>query len=402
MSLSAGVRGSPSLRVLGVMTGTSCDALDAACIEANADGWKLLWSDSSPYPSRLRARVLALQRAHVKVSLRDWLELHAELGEWYGKTLAALIARHRPAPQVIANHGQTVGHFPAPSRARRKKGTTLQLGDPTRIAHATGLTVVAGFRDGDMAAGGQGAPLVPLFHRLLARTLDPDGCGVAIHNIGGISNLTYVPPEGSGLELIAFDTGPGNIWIDAAASAVTRGKLKMDRGGRLAQKGRPDYRALRAVLEHPYFAKPAPKSTGRDDFPFSLLTRETRARDESLVTTATLVTVESIAEAYERWVLGRQLPLERIYFCGGGAHNPVLLRALADRLPSVQVHTIGSAGLDPQLIESQAFAMYGFMALLGHPLGGDWTGARGYGPPAHLIPGENWQEVVATIQGFLR
>lgn len=385
----------PRIRILGVMTGTSCDGLDASCIEIGPTGWSPLWSESTSYPKGLRDEVLELQKSDTRAPIQKWLGLHAELGNWYGKTLKKWITQHSPQPDVIANHGQTLAHFPLMG----KRSGTLQLGDPTRIAHATGLTVVSHFRDGDLAAGGQGAPLVPAFHRLLSHFLSDDDEGISIHNIGGISNLTYIgPSKNHERSLLAFDTGPGNIWIDAAAEIASQGKLKMDREGRLALKGNIDIPAVKKILKHPYFLKKAPKSTGRDDFPLSYFLSKVSARNESLVATATAITVESIGRAYEDAIFKKKLPLSKIFICGGGAKNPVLLNWLSDRLPKVEFLELTHSGLDPQLIESQAFAYFGFLSLLGQPLGGNWTGAKGFGPPGQITPGKNWIEVLGLMQ----
>ena len=273
------------------MTGTSCDALDAACIQINRETWEPLWSATRPYPKALRLRVLEAQKPGTKLLARDWLAIERDLGEWYGKAFASILRGKRV--DLIANHGQTVAHYPANNR----NGMTWQLGDPTRIARATGLSVVSHFRNGDMAAGGEGAPLAPGFHAVIAAALGGAKSGVAIHNIGGISNFTYL-----GKQIIAFDTGPGNAWIDAAAERATNGRLKYDRGGLLARQGEADLAAVDAVLKNPYFAKSPPKSTGRDDFPFDLLLSKTKARGVDLVATATWVTVESIARAYDKFI----------------------------------------------------------------------------------------------------
>ena len=380
-----------SLKILGVMTGTSCDGLDAACIDIDGEGWQPLWDANTPFPAALRKRVLAAQKPGFKQGIQNWLELNRDLGLWYAVSLKKLITKFgvdaAMKPQVIANHGQTIAHLPS---AR----LTLQLGDPTLIAAATGLTVASCFREGDMAAGGQGAPLVPLFHRLLAHALGEASLGVAIHNIGGISNLTYIGPNG---DILAFDTGPGGLWIDSAAELATQGRLKMDKGGRLAAKGRIDEDAVIRVLRHHYFKKAAPKSTSRDEFPFELLRSHTQAKGADLVATATAVTVESLAQAYEKTVLSKGRPLNAIYFCGGGANNPILMGWLQDRLGKVEVRRLTDAGFDGQLVEAQAFAFFGYLALMGSPLGGSWTGAKSFGPPAHIIPGENWAELLPTL-----
>lgn len=406
-----------SVRVLGVMTGTSCDGLDAACVEfvGGQLEWKRrrLWVESAVYPSNLRKRVLSIQEPCKSVTLLDYLKLHRDLGEWYGQTLGRIL-KNQPKgrtgfPDVIANHGQTVAHYP-------KIKMSLQLGDPTRIACATGLTVVSNFRDGDMAGGGQGAPLVPLFHRMMAAKFATGSTkqgkkGIAIHNLGGISNLTYIGPQG---RLLAFDSGPGNVLIDGAAEIASRGKLKMDRNGLLAAQGEVNNQALRKLLKHRFFALPPPKSTGRDEFnmPWFLSALPPGLRGNSLVATATALTVESIARAYERFILcnnlynnlyNKKMPLGEIYLCGGGAKNPTLVQWLQRRLPDIKIFSDcggfgGFGGFDAQFVEAEAFAVFGFLSLLGQPLGGEWTGAKKWGPPGHIIPGKNWLKVVAKLE----
>lgn len=382
------------------MTGTSCDGLDASCIEIAPSGWQPLWSETASYPPSLRKQVLKFQEQNTQAPIRDWLALHADLGNWYGKTLNHLIKRHRKdRPDAIANHGQTLAHFPFMGQ----KSSTLQLGNSARIACATGLTVISNFRDGDLAAGGQGAPLVPLFHRLLSHHLSEENEGIAIHNIGGISNLTYIRPGPShDKPILAFDTGPGNIWIDAAAEIISHGKLKFDRNGKLAQKGSIHIPTVRTILKHPYFKKKTPKSTGRDDFPISYFLSRVPFRDESLVSTATAITVESIGRAYEDTILKKGLALSKIFICGGGAKNPVMIDWLRDRLEGIEILDLAQCGLNPQLIEAQAFAYFGFLSLLGQPLGGSWTGARGFGPGGQITPGKNWPEVLLRTAHLLK
>ncbi len=388
------------LKILGIMTGTSCDGLDAACMEihsdpkSGSDTWKCLWSSTVSYPEKLRERVLKMQLPGAKITTHDLLALHRDLGSWYGSSAASMIRKAEPSrrPDLIANHGQTVAHFPAP----RKLGTTLQLGDPTRIAEQTGLTVVSNFREGDMAAGGEGAPLAPRFHieiaRMLAGSSKRGRDGIAIHNLGGISNLTYVGGSKTQPTVFAFDTGPANLWIDEAVARATRGKQTFDRGGMIAATGTMDLTAVERVLKLPYFKKGIPKSTGRDDFPFELLASRTRARGADLVATATAVTAASIADAYKRFVIKKHR-LSAIYFSGGGARNEMLMDSVAVLLPGVRVQSIAEVGLDETLIECQAFAILAYRTLRGEPLGGAWTGVRGWGPPAHIIPGENWERV---------
>jgi anhydro-N-acetylmuramic acid kinase len=384
------------------MTGTSCDGLDAACVSIDRAGWEPKWAETAPYPAQLRKIVLAAQMPGARLALRQVLELQRDLGEWYGTVIKRMISKHGVKPDLIANHGQTIAHYPATRRQGQRNGQrngmTFQAGDPTRVAYRTGLTTVGLFRDGDMSAGGQGAPLVPWFHRLLAGHLSEgrSGAGTAIHNLGGISNLTYMGAK----QLIAFDTGPGNIWIDAAASLATRGKAKYDAGGKLALQGEVDWGAVKKLVRGTYFSAVPPKSTGRDDFPFELLLKATRARGASLVATATALTVESIGQAYERFVLDRRLPLSSVHVAGGGARNPVLMSWLQSRLATVgvEVAALSDSGLDGRWIEAQAFAFFGLLSLLGQPIGGSWTGSQGFGPPGHIIPGKNWDLLLSKLR----
>jgi len=371
------------------MTGTSCDGLDASCVAFDGDpsaAGNADWNASISYPPSLRTRILDIQRAGARISIRDLLGLEASLSDWYATSLKKIIGKKTSdAPDLIALHGQTVAHHP-------DLRSTLQLGNAARVAEATGVSVASRFRDGDLAAGGQGAPLLPLFHLHIAHSI---GSAVSIHNIGGISNLTYVEPDGTAL---AFDTGPGNIWIDEAARIATRGRLAMDRDGRLGKSGIADMKAVEHALKHPFFKKRPPKSTGRDDFPFSILARATRAKGADLVATSTEVTVESIARAYSKWLMKK--PLKEILVCGGGAKNRHLMERLSERLNPVAVRSISELGWDPGMIEAQGFALFGFRSLLGASLGGKWTGAKRFGPPGWITPGSNWpallQKVVAV------
>jgi anhydro-N-acetylmuramic acid kinase len=390
---SATMRSKAKLKILGVMTGTSCDGLDAACISIDPEGWDIIWEASTQYPLSLKKRVLEFQKTGSRHNIHNLLKLHRDLGLWYGQSLKKLITKHSIKPDLIANHGQTVAHFPG----LQNQGTTLQLGDPTRIVAATGLTVISHFREGDMAAGGQGAPLVPLYHRILGQSLDPHSAGVAFHNLGGISNLTYIGPKNL---LLAFDTGPGNLWIDAAAERITRGKMKMDKGGTLSKQGQVDQRAVGEILKHPFFRKPVPKSTGRDDFPIDYFFSKTNVRGPSLVRTAVEITVETIARAYETWIFKRKMPLKKIFLCGGGANNLTLVNSLQTRLPGVSVENLSKYGMNSQYTEAQAFAILGFKSLFGDPLGGAWTGAKKFGAPGQITPGENWKEVVKLLSQF--
>ncbi len=394
-----------NLRILGVMTGTSCDALDAACVEFSGERWKVLWTASRPYPAPLRKRVGAAQLPKTRASSLEFLELHRDLGLWYGDAIHGLIERHQPQPHLIANHGQTIAHFPAPKR----QGMTWQMGDPARIAWRTGLSVLTEFRAGDLAAGGEGAPLAPLFHGALAQLLPQawKDSGVSFHNLGGISNLTYVDPRG---EILAWDTGPASFWIDESVVKISKGAQRFDTGGKLAARGKADFKVVSKILALPYFSKSPPKSTGRDDFPFSLFMRHAaRLRGADLVATATEITLRSIQQDYEKWILGKNRPLGQILVCGGGAKNRTLLQQLNQRLVPVEVRALTDWNplYNSQYIEALAFAYMGYQALRGRPIAGPWTKKRplakedpGFATPAHILPGKNWAQVLRMISAL--
>lgn len=379
--------------IAGVMTGTSCDGVDIAAIEFDSESWTPKWETSRPYPKKLRARIFKLQKPGARTTVDEVFSLHTEIGDWLGEVLHDVIETlsSEERPQVIAMHGQTVAHRPG----LRPHGFTAQLGDATRLAEKTGRTVVSNFRQGDVAANGEGAPLVPSFHSLLSSVLPGSEEGIAIHNLGGISNFTYIDPRG---KISACDTGPANVWIDAAMEKVTRGKKKFDAGGATALHGEIDLPTLKLLLKHPYLKRPSPKSTGRDEFPPEyFFERAKKLKGNDLVATATAFTVETIAQAYERFVFRERRPLTRIYLCGGGAKNTAIRTWLGDRLPGVSVLTLEEHGFESEYIEAQAFAFLGYRSLLGLPVGGTWTGVEGFAPPAMITPGKNWIQLLECL-----
>ena len=382
-----------ALRILGVMTGTSCDGLDAACAEFSSEcpTGRLLWTQSHSYVRELRERVGEVQASNYRGSLQELLILNRDLGRYYANCLRKIIDRAptHARPQVIANHGQTIAHFPD-----QRGGTTWQIGDPAILATRTGLTVVSEFRRGDQAAGGQGAPLVPLFHQHLIEKLSVRPGDFSLLNIGGIANLTYLSPD---RRLICMDSGPGNLWMDQLTQEWTKDRIPYDRGGRFARMGQVDLKAMNEILKHPYFAKKPPKSTGRGDFPLAMLTNLSQTKVPSLIATALEITVETIARAYKAFIPRVHL-LETIVVVGGGSKNSFLMERLQLRLPQIKIRVAEELGLESQYVEAQAFAYFGYRALHGQPLGGPWTGSRKFGPPAQLTPGENWPEVCQNIR----
>jgi anhydro-N-acetylmuramic acid kinase len=267
---------------------------------------------------------------------------------------------------LVGSHGQTVWHRPPASGDR---GATLQLGDPATIAERVGAPVISDFRTRDMAAGGHGAPLVPWVDQALFAL--PDRAR-ALQNIGGIANVSWVPPRSSGEPVFAFDTGPGNALIDAAVEFATDGKMSFDLDGRLAARGTVDESLLAELLGHPYFQLSPPKSTGREAFGRPMVHRLVEAVGPEgdadwldLVATLTELTARSIAEAYERWVLPRGV--SEVVVTGGGALNPTIMARLGQLLAPLPVLDGGTLGVEAGAKEALAFAMLAWAHVHGVP-----------------------------------
>jgi anhydro-N-acetylmuramic acid kinase len=383
--------------IVGLMTGTSLDGVDTALLEVHGDSldtfeWRLVAATTTEHPPERRA---AIHRAIVAGSAATLCALHADLGEWLAEAVHA-VCREADVPldtvDLIGSHGQTVWHA-APGAGRR--GATLQLGDPATIAERTGRPVVADFRSRDVAAGGQGAPLVAWVDQLLFAVQDR---ARALQNIGGIGNVTWVPPRGSPVPVFAFDTGPGNALIDAAVAIATGERLTYDRDGLLAEQGEVDSALLAEILAHPYFREDPPKSTGRELFGRPLvegLVAQLRPEGDrdwlDLVATLTEVTARSIADAYERWVLPRGI--EEVVVTGGGARNLWLMRRIRELLDPLPVHGAEVLGIAPNEKEAVAFAVLAWAHAHGIPANSPATsGAAGPRVLGSYTPGaQSWQ-----------
>jgi anhydro-N-acetylmuramic acid kinase len=378
--------------IVGLMSGTSLDGVDAALVDVAGEGIDdvkatVVQAITLPYDD---ARRTAIHDGILAGTAEALCGLHADLGEWMAEAVVRVcreadVDLSRVA--AVGSHGQTVWHRP-PAGARR--GATLQLGDAATIAERTGIAVVSDFRTRDIAAGGQGAPLVPWVDQLLFSV--PDRAR-ALQNIGGIGNVTRVPPRGSGEEVFAFDTGPGNALIDAAVEIATGGKLTFDRDGRLSARGTVDEPLLADLLRHPYFAAEPPKSTGREEFgrPFvarlvELLEPEGDQDWMDLVATMTELTARTIADAYRRWLIPRGL--DEVILTGGGAMNPTLVARIGALLHPLRLVDGASLGVDPEAKEAVAFAVLAWAHLRGIPANlPSATGAAGPRVLGSLTPG---------------
>jgi anhydro-N-acetylmuramic acid kinase len=357
------------VRVIGLMSGTSADGIDAALVEWPDDAatrpFALLAFRETPHAPGLRDRIHALAAGRVRAgeALHELARLDVELGQAFAAAALAVAEEAGfEAVDAVASHGQTVGHFPA-DRA------TLQIGDPSVIAERTGWTTVADFRPRDVAAGGEGAPLAPFFHHAV---LGDPGESRLFLNLGGIANVTWLPRGGDPEEVIAFDTGPANSLVDGVLSVASQGAERFDRDGRRARVGRVDAALLDRLLDDDYLRRPPPKSTGRERYGLAeaeALWRESRERDRSLddlVATLVAFTAESVARACRDLLPGGG-SVARVLVGGGGAENPAMLDALRERIPGASVETTESFAAPSAAIEAMAFSLMGRNALLGLP-----------------------------------
>lgn len=349
--------------VIGLMSGTSLDGVDAALVDFSGAAPRILATFWSPYPSEIRKHALQLQASREDEIHRAAL-LANELAHNYAEAVAHLLARAGIGAaeiSAIGCHGQTIRHQPA-------AGYSVQLNNPALLAELTGITVVADFRSRDIAAGGQGAPLVPAFHASLFGDATRHR---VILNIGGIANLTDLAP---GEKVRGFDCGPGNLLLDGW---IERNKgMQFDEGGRWAAQGEVLPELLDTLLADDFFRANPPKSCGRDDFNLPWLDARVsgRERPEDVQATLLELTARSASEALARWC-GKP---DELYVCGGGARNDALMARLQHHATNCRVASTDSLGHDADWIEALAFAWLAWRALNGLPGNlPEVTGARG-------------------------
>jgi anhydro-N-acetylmuramic acid kinase len=381
-------------RFVGLISGTSADGIDAALLRVAygrppgappAPGgtvepttmprFEMEAFQSRAFPDRARDRILAAAAGQGGSEVLT--DLRRDLGEWFGEATRTLLAEAGVGPaavRAVGCHGQTVWHRPPDAD---RAGASLQLVDPAVLAATAGIPVVHDFRSADLAAGGQGAPLVPWPDRVLfARPAK----AIALQNLGGMGNVTWLPPRESSEEPLAFDTGPANALLDVCAEWASGGAHRFDAEGALARAGRVDGQLLERLLDDPFFDLAPPRSTGRERFGPALVRALARERGlvpgstpaaapggwAQLAATFAAFTVESVARALERWVL--PLGVDRVILTGGGARNPVLATGLRDRLAPLPVEWgTEPLGMDPDAREAAAFAVLAWAFVEGRP-----------------------------------
>jgi anhydro-N-acetylmuramic acid kinase len=360
--------------VAGIMSGTSADGINVALVrlvwrgrsrprgfDSSNFSFKFLAQAEYPYPKAVRQAVLQAMNAP-QARVADLARLNFLLAELYAEAVLATQRRFHLKAELIGCHGQTLYHQGEPAKVLgRKLAVTWQTGEGSVLAARVGVPVVSDFRPADMAAGGKGAPLVPFLDYLLYRD---EHIGRIVQNIGGIANLTAIPAKASSARVIAFDTGPGNMVIDAVADRLF-GK-PYDRDGRIAASGTVIEPVISGLLRLPFFRGKPPKTAGREEFGREFAQRFVkscgRASKADVVATATALTARSIADAVRRFVLSPRGRFREFVVSGGGANNPTLLAMLANELRPLQLKIRASDefGLPSAAKEAAAFALMAY------------------------------------------
>jgi len=387
------------MKVIGLISGTSTDGIDAALVEISGRGLesqiKLLAFQTHTYPESLRRRLMEMAAGNC--TLTEVCHLNFYLGELFSRAGFG-VAKKAGVPmgevELIGSHGQTVVHHPQPIRERGLRiRSTLQIGEPSVIAERTGVTTVADFRPRDMAAGGQGAPLTPYLHYILFH--DPSQSRLVV-NIGGISNVTYLRAGKGPQDILAFDTGPGNMLIDGMVEFWSRGRQQIDRGGRIASQGNIHPKLFRDLMRHPFLKKHPPKTTGREVFGRKLVeviyksARRYHLKKEDVLATVTAFTAHSIAYSCKRYILTKG-PLDQMIVGGGGTQNPTLMKMLREALTPLQVLTFEDFHLESRAIEAMAFALMAYQTIMAEPnnLPAATDASRSV-IMGKIVPGKNW------------
>jgi len=355
-----------TLRIAGLMSGTSADGIDVAIIDFGVNPLKVFAFDTFAYPDSVGKFIWRMFNL-AKVDIADVSSLNFAVGEAFADAVIKLCRKSGislDSIDLIGSHGQTIYHDVF---GRHSFRSTLQIGEPSVIAQRTGITTVADFRPADIAAGGQGAPLVAYADYILFS--DKRKYRI-VQNIGGIANLTCLPASRTINDVIAFDTGPGNMIIDRIAYLITKGKCNYDVDGKIAASGTVHQPLLKKLMKHKFLQKPPPKSTGREEFGAKFADRlyktaiKAKIPPNDILATLTAFTAESIIFAYKHF-----LPkyIDEVLLCGGGARNPVLVKMLENKLKPVKVMLTDHFGINADAKEAVSFAILAAQTIRGIP-----------------------------------
>jgi anhydro-N-acetylmuramic acid kinase len=358
------------MRVIGLMSGTSCDGIDTAIIDIKKGKVTLQAFETFPYQQALRKSILELGEQNL--CMPGYIsDLNFFLGEVFAKAVIKICKKSHIALSsidLIGSHGQTIYHNPKGiSICGQIIRSTFQIGEPSIIAHRTGITTVADFRPRDMAANGQGAPLVPFADFFLLRDKKLNR---AVQNIGGIGNVTYLPAGCKLQDIIAFDTGPGNMIIDRFTNMLTNGKLNFDKDGRIAAKGKVNTKLLDELLDHPFLIRKPPKSTGREEFgklycdEIYKKAKRKSLSSEDIIATVTAFTAVTITQAYKKFLPA--MP-DQMILCGGGARNKTIIKMLQENLNKTTILLTDDFGINSDAKEAVSFAILAYATIKGLP-----------------------------------
>lgn len=385
------------MKVIGLMSGTSADGIDAALVDVRGGKTrlrvKLLAFGISSYPKSLQKILIDLASGS-SFSIDHFCRLNFSLGERFSDAVIALAKQAKmPLSEIdlVGSHGQTVQHLPkTDGRGKNAIASTLQIGEPSVIAERTGITTIADFRPGDMAAGGEGAPLTPYLHYHLLQHRKKSR---AVINLGGISNITYLKAGASLEQVVAFDMGPANMLMDGLVSFLSKGKKSFDCNGAMAKKGCVSEVLLAKLMRHPFIKKRPPKSTGREVFGGRMIAtiledgRALKLTNNDLFATTTAYTVASIAKNIQAFIL-KKGALDEVIIGGGGVRNPVLMESLVKALHPIPVLRFEEVGHDSRAIEAMTFAVLAYQTWHKRPTNiPSVTGARHPVILGKIIPG---------------
>ena len=355
---------------IGLMSGTSMDGVDCALLDFSSTQPRVVDYLSEPLPATLKTRLLRLS-TNAQIDLRELGTLDIEVAQQFAYTVHKLLARNALQAATIAaigSHGQTVWH--EPPQAARHQPFTLQIGDPNTLAESTGITVVADLRRRDMAAGGQGAPIVPALHRELFHSRAHNRI---VLNLGGIANITYLPRDNQ--QPCGLDTGPANVLMDAWIKQQRQ--REFDANGDWARSGQVHEPLLARLLDEAYFTLPAPKSTGRELFNLPWLQAKLAGLDPAPSAVDVQATLLALTVASVSREVLRLLPAGELIVCGGGARNAALVEQLGHSLPAFRILQAAECGFDADCVEAVAFAWLAMKALQREPVDfSPFTGAR--------------------------